>query len=675
MERFSPMVACLFVALLWAVSTGVACVSPQSSEVEGMASLEGGGTSQSLQLAWSVEPGDESLLLQWDEKEGLRELQVHYRFGLPGHPWDGEGATNGESPLSPDEKDQLLLEGLKNGHVVYVAISAVSPEGERLYTSSRPGIPERERGTRVWIPPGVFTMGSSPGLASEDEEPAHPVYVDGFWMDEHVTTNGEFRACVAEGVCAPPARLWGYLPDLEWVPDYFSNSLYDDFPVVFLQFQEARDYCGWRGMRLPTEAEWERAARGSREEVLFPWGEGEPTCAMANYNDEGVFCEGGPLPVGSFGSNVSPYGVREMGGNVWEWTSDWYGATYYQGSPCENPQGPSQGEERVLRGGAWYYDIDALRVTYRNTWSPTFTFVGNLFGDYRGFGVRCVVSDPTVACSEGSETCTLPASCDVPLEDVEEEDTQDTEDTGSDTVDGNGPSDGDAEEVVPDGLSDADGQVDGGSGTVDTIEDVEVEQPCINPQEVEPDNLFFCFDPFPGLCPSGWGQGCQVKACHCSIGVTADPGECGDEVMTVTAGWRDYQKNFTSFEDTLSMEVCEGFQGGVHLAAVFKIDAPQMGGDFFYGDVYATLTIGDVLVGSYEEENVKLDREEDGLFQSKLEQVRFEGCLGDAYAGETATLEVLVRDQDGAWGHTSVEVPLVNDVEGPYLDPGYEDPC
>ena len=123
------------------------------------------------------------------------------------------------------------------------------------------------------------------------------------------------------------------------------------------------------------------------------------------------------------------------------------------------------------------------------------------------------------------------------------------------------------------------------------------------------------------------------------------------------------------------MEVCEGFQGGVHLAAVFKIEAPQMLGDFFYGDVYATLTIGDVLVGSYEEENLKLERGDDGLFQSKLEQVRFEGCLGDAYAGETATLEVLVRDQDDAWGYLSVPVPLVNEVEGPYLDPAYEDPC
>ena len=123
------------------------------------------------------------------------------------------------------------------------------------------------------------------------------------------------------------------------------------------------------------------------------------------------------------------------------------------------------------------------------------------------------------------------------------------------------------------------------------------------------------------------------------------------------------------------MEVCEGFQGGVHLAAVFKVEAPQMQGQFFYGDVHATLTIDGVLVGSYEEENVKLDRGEDGMFERKLEQVRFEGCLGDAYAGETATLEVLVRDQDGVWGHLTVDVPLVNDVEGPYLDPGYQDPC
>ena len=123
------------------------------------------------------------------------------------------------------------------------------------------------------------------------------------------------------------------------------------------------------------------------------------------------------------------------------------------------------------------------------------------------------------------------------------------------------------------------------------------------------------------------------------------------------------------------MEICEGFQGGVHLATVVQVDAPQMTGDFFYSDIYIVLSIGNTVVGSLQEEGVKLERNDEGIFESKLHQIRFEGCLGDAYEGETVLLELLVRDKDDHWGASSVTIPVINHVEGPYLDPGNVNPC
>lgn len=630
-------------------------------------------------------PRDGKIDVQWLPPQGVTQARVYYRKTLPGEPWTGTDASNGPSPLLVENETLYTLDGLSNGEVYYVAVSLFDAGEWSAISPAQKTKPERAIGARVWVPPGVFTMGSSPGISDSNESPAHPVYVDGFWMDRYVASNAEFRACVAEGVCKPPAQPWGYIQGLTFVTDYYENPLYAAFPVVFLEYQEARDYCGWRGMRLPTEAEWEYAARGNREEPGYPWGLEAPTCDMANFNEDSIFCEGGPLPVGSFSQNMSPFGAVEMGGNVWEWTSDWYGESYYEESPCRNPQGPETGMERVLRGGAWYYSIDALSVTYRNTWAPTFLFIGNLFGDYRGFGVRCVESAPDVPCDTAQSVCVLPETCD---EAVDEDAHGENEDALEDVIE---PSDlgGEREDVLLgdalDGDSEAEEDADSGDsesedgseldgGETSGTEDTEP-APCTNPQDEEPENPGLCFDPFPGICPSGWTSGCEVKACHCAIGMTAEPGECGEELMTVSAGWRDYDKNFTLFDGAESMEICEGFQGGVHLAAVFKVEAPQMMGEFFYADLFATLHIDGVRVAGYAEETVKLEKDDTGLYSTKLEQIRFEGCLGDAYAGESAILEVLVRDKDGGWGKWSVSIPLVNEVEGPFLDLANEDPC
>ena len=686
-----PTTRLLPVALFALVSLS-RCAAPDSAVSSDAGSGQIAG--ENLTLDWQINAGDTAVSVRWKTPPGLSNALVHYRVGMPGFPWDGDEAEAGKSPVTPEQEGELTLTGFPNNHVVYVSLSFDDESGNRLFSPARFVIPLREPGAQVWVDSGVFTMGSSPGLADVDEEPAHAVFVDGFWMDRYVATNNEFRECVEAGACGPPAQNWGYLSYLEWIPDYFPNPIYDGFPVAFLEYQEANDYCQWRGMRLPTEAEWERAARGNALEPFYPWGTIEPDCTMANYATDGIFCDGGPRPVGSFPNNVSPYGVMEMGGNVWEWTSDWYAADYYSSSPCENPKGPETGTEKVLRGGAWYYERDALSVTYRNTWTPEFEFVGNMFGDYRGFGVRCVISDPDIPCDAERNVCDLPAGCG----DV----SAGSETEGSDGEEGEG---GEGEQIDPDIQEqpiDSDDVVTPGDGEdvqhfsdsdvsvadSDTLHDEEdapeedvadshedADEPCVIPQEADIPDIFLCYDPLPGICPSGWSQGCEVKACHCSIGATVAPGNCGEDVMSVTAGWRTYGKNFTPFSPTEEMEVCEGFQGGVHLAAVFKVDAPQMQGEFFYADLYATMKIGDVIVGSYEEENTKLERGDDNLFISKLEQVRFEGCLGDAYDGEKVLLEILVRDQDGAWGDGQVEIPMVNKVEGPFLDNAFSNPC
>ena len=503
----------------------------------------------------------------------LGPLPSPYARGAMG--WDG--SIRGAKPLKNVGEGVFELTGLPNGVLVYVAVSAENAQGERSYSPFAKAQPERKLGERVWIPAGGFPMGRMEEGASKGEAPERWVYTDGFWMDQYVATNDEYRVCVDAGVCGLPAQDWGYLPGLTWIPDYFSNPLYGDHPVSFLQYQEASDYCGWRGMRLPTEAEWEKAARGTSPDPGFPWGNDPPTCEVANYSEDGQFCEGGPLPVDSFPANISPYGVREMGGNVWEWTGDWFDPSYYEWGTCVNPTGPETGSVRVLRGGAWYYPVEALSVTYRNTWEPTFLFVGNLFGDYRGFGVRCVEAAPEMPCEGKPSSCDLSTFCAEPLgESPLDGEVEDTEiaDAGGDSelsdvqepremdtrMSADGEWDSESSESEEDSFS-PDAGKDGEDPQEVEESDGEAE-PCIHPQDLPVNNEFLCFDPIPGLCPSGWAAGCEVKACHCSIGKTAEPGECGQELMTVTAGWRDKEKVFTAFSPDEAMEVCEGFRRG-----------------------------------------------------------------------------------------------------------------
>ena len=204
------------------------------------------------------------------------------------------------------------------------------------------------------IPAGCFDMGDSFAEGYGDELPVHEVCLSAFEMDFHEITNAEYSECVNDGGCTPP---WD---TSSWTrTTYHGDPAYDDFPVIYVDWYQVSDYCTWAGKRLPTEAEWEYAARGGLAGKRYPWGDTiSPT--DANY-DTNV---GDTSMVESYAPNG--YGLYDMAGNVYEWTADWYGWDYYAVSPVNDPAGPESGVWRVLRGGSWFMPGEtAIRVASR----------------------------------------------------------------------------------------------------------------------------------------------------------------------------------------------------------------------------------------------------------------------------------------------------------------------
>jgi formylglycine-generating enzyme required for sulfatase activity/serine/threonine protein kinase len=237
-------------------------------------------------------------------------------------------------------------------------------------------ISDKDGMTMVFVPAGEFTMGS--GNGEEDEKPVHQVYLDAFWIDQTEVTNAMYAKCVDAGVCKEPTDIISFSRS-----SYYGNSEFDDYPVLYVDWEQAYAYCSWADGRLPTEAEWEKAAHGTGGKT-YPWGE-NISCDKANYKES---CVGDTTKVGSYPDGIGPYGVYDMAGNVWEWVNDWYGETYYQSLPSSNPLGPDSGQYRVLRGGSWgsndYFAHSTDRFRYYPSDSNYSRFVG----------FRCVRSLP-----------------------------------------------------------------------------------------------------------------------------------------------------------------------------------------------------------------------------------------------------------------------------------------
>jgi formylglycine-generating enzyme required for sulfatase activity len=251
-----------------------------------------------------------------------------------------------------------------------------------------PAAPEPAAVTPVWVIPvtiegGVVQMGCGPNDSNcwDDEKPLHEVSVEPFVLDKFEVTNARYQACVAAGACEPPRAVASATH-----PDYYSNPDFAEFPVVNVDWTQADGFCKWEGKRLPSEAEWEMAARGPDSTRLFPWGDGDFDCTRANGYDKVVNkpCVGDTAKVGSTKSGGSPWGVMDMAGNVYEWVNDLYAADYYASSPGENPAGPETGDARVLRGGSWMSDDGDLRASARYSSVPV------LFDNVIGF--RCAQS-------------------------------------------------------------------------------------------------------------------------------------------------------------------------------------------------------------------------------------------------------------------------------------------
>jgi formylglycine-generating enzyme len=216
----------------------------------------------------------------------------------------------------------------------------------------------------VLIPGGEFLMGAEDGYP--DERPVHRVYVGDFYIAENLVTNLQYSRFVREVGYPVP-----FVDDsrAEWANWDRETRAFPsgrgEHPVVLTSWVDAVAYCEWAGLRLATEAEWEKAARGGLHGKRFPWGDEDISPGLANYDNQE-----GSTPVGSYRPNG--YGLYDMAGNAWEWVADYYDAKYYSRSPLRDPRGPEQGSSRVLRGGTWLLFARYCRVSYRFRNSPNF---------------------------------------------------------------------------------------------------------------------------------------------------------------------------------------------------------------------------------------------------------------------------------------------------------------
>lgn len=264
--------------------------------------------------------------------------------------------------------------------------SATLPDSSSPAASTAPAPKQRPM---VLIPSGEFRMGSQDG--SPSESPEHTVHLPAFWMDVTPVTNRSYaefsRASGYRTEVEQAGSAWGVregkfqeIEGLCW--HTFATPEREEHPVVLVTWNDAVAYCGWAGLRLPTEAEWEKAARGGLVSSAFPWGDALPDGSQSNFAAD-PYGLPGTLPVGTHAPNA--FGLRDMVGNVWQWCSDRFGEDYYAHSPASDPHGPDEGITRVRRGGAWnVIQSFRLRCANRGAMLPSQTATN--------MGFRCAIS-------------------------------------------------------------------------------------------------------------------------------------------------------------------------------------------------------------------------------------------------------------------------------------------
>ena len=224
--------------------------------------------------------------------------------------------------------------------------------------------------TLVFIPAGTFEMGGD-----GKDNPVHTVSLGSYWIQKTEVTRAMYSNCFSAGGCVEVSKFK--------IIAYANDSAYWHRPVAGVKHEQAQSYCAWMGGRLPTEAEWEYAARGSSGSI-YPWGNDEPTCDLLNFNN----CVGDVTRATNYQADRSPFGILGMGGNVREWVSDFFDGNYYKNSPRQNPTGPIKGNYHAVRGGGYASLAEDVKVYNRG-------FI-KLTGDENDLGFRCVVDNPVV---------------------------------------------------------------------------------------------------------------------------------------------------------------------------------------------------------------------------------------------------------------------------------------
>ncbi|MDA0998918.1 MAG: SUMF1/EgtB/PvdO family nonheme iron enzyme [bacterium] len=267
---------------------------------------------------------------------------------------------------------------------LFLLAGCVSPAREAPHPLTRRT--GNDNSAMVFVPAGTFLRGAKKGTLAkgmEDVAPGRMIVLDAFYIDKFEVTHLAYARFLAATGRAAPKWEPG---DIRWGGDWSRFSWRShrpepgtsDLPVTLVTWFEAEAYCAWAGKRLPTEAEWEKAARGESGR-LYPWGE-VASASRANLGKR----FSGPLPVGSFPEGRSVYGAMDMAGNAAEWVADYYGERYYESSPEQNPKGPPSGNARVIRGGYWGQPLASGRGDHRWQGPPG--------GRHGGVGFRCTRS-------------------------------------------------------------------------------------------------------------------------------------------------------------------------------------------------------------------------------------------------------------------------------------------